>query len=127
VVGFNAYICKGVGADTIFLNLGHGRLIFMIDQDTRRIVIPDYEMFQELKSHDTNKCELVTEQEAERYGIKITRLYNVVFESHYRYNIYRFSTNKHKIYILERYDMLGDIYSYQLFSDFEDALAEIYD
>jgi len=127
MVSFNMYVCRGVNADTVFLQLGHGRLIFMIDQESKYIVIPDYEIYQKLKSRDTSNCELITEEEAGKYGIKIVRLYNVVFESCYRYNIYRFSTGEHKIYILERYDIMGDIYSYRIFSDFEDAMAEVYD
>jgi len=127
MVSFNAYICRGTGADTVFLHLGHGRLIFLVDQDMRYITVPSYETYQELKSYDTSKCELITENEADKYGMKIVRLYNAVFESRYRYNIYRFSTCRYKIYILERYDMLSDIYSYKIFSDFEDAMAEVYD
>jgi len=127
MVSFSAYVCKGVNADTIFLHLGHGRLIFMVDQETKYIVVPDYEISQKLKSRDTSDCELVTEEEAGKYGIKIVRLYYTDFESRYRYNIYRFSTGEHKIYILERHDIMGDIYSYKIFSDFEDAMAEVYD
>jgi len=127
MVSFNAYICRGTGADTVFLQLGHGRLIFMVDQETKYIVVPDYEAYQQLKAYDMSKCELVTEHEAGKYGIKIVRLYHVAFEPLYRYNIYRVSADKHKIYILERYDMMGDIYSYKIFSDFEDAMAEVYD
>jgi len=127
MVSFNMYVCKGVDADTVFLQIGHGRMIFMIDQSSKYIVVPDYEDYQQLKAHDTSKCELITENEVDRYGIKIVRLYNVTFEPLYRYNIYKFSTGKHKIYILERHDIRSDVYSYQVFFDFEDAMAEIYD
>ena len=127
MVSFNAYICKGVNADTIFLHLGHGRLIFMVDQETKYITVPTYETYQELKAYDVSKCELITEDEYKKYGIKIVRLYHADFEPYYRYNIYRFSVDNNRVYILERHDKLSDIYNYKIFSDLEDAMAEVYD
>jgi len=127
MVSFDGYICKGVDVDVFFLDLKEKRLIFYISQEEGAIAVPDYEDYEKLKSYDTSKCEPINEKRSKKFHMKLTRIYNAMFEPHYLYNIYKLSVKKNKVYILEYYDAFTADHGYKIFKHFEDALAEIYD
>ncbi len=127
MTGFQGYLCEGVNVDVFLLDLKEKRMLFYVIQDTGAIVVPDNEDYEKLKSYDTSKCKPINEKNAEKFDIKLVRIYNAMFEPRYLYNIYRLSVKKNKVYILEYYDAFTADHEYKILNDFEDALAEIYD
>jgi GTP cyclohydrolase II len=127
MVSFTGALCKGVNIDTLFLDLRNKRLVFYIVQEEGIIVVPNYDDYEKLKSYDTSKCEPINEERAKEFDMKFVRIYNAMFEPYYLYNIYRLSSRKNKVYILEYYNAFTAENEYKVFKRFTDALAEIYD
>jgi hypothetical protein len=127
MVDFQGFLCEGINVDMLFLDLKEKRILFYVVQDTGAIVMPDYEDYEKLKSHDMSKCKPINEKNADKFDMKFVRIYNAMFEPRYLYNIYKLSVKKHKVYILEYYDAFTADHGYKVFNDFEDALAEVYD
>ena len=127
MASFSGYICETDDVNIFFLDLKNKRLIFYIGKETGSIVIPSFEDYQILKSYDVSKCNPIDEKRAKKYKIKLVRIYNAMFEPYYLYNIYRLSSRKNKVYILEYYNAFTAENEYKVFKRFTDALAEIYD
>jgi len=90
----------------------------MKDRDFKNIEKPSYTMYNELKQTDVEKCEKV--------DIEFKRLYHKKSKLRGCYNIYKLIKGKGEFYIVEHYDCADNIYDYDVFDSFEDAMAYIY-
>jgi len=127
MVEFEAVLCKVYNADVFFITVYYGRMAFFLDQNSGVIVKPSYESGHQLESIDTCNCKHVTRHDMEELNMRFVRLYAIRFEPRIRCAIYRLTIKDKTSYIAECYDGSSATYRYDVFTNFEDAMAFIYD
>jgi len=127
MVEFDVVLCKVRDVSLLFINVYYGRMAFFLDQNSGAIIKPSYEEEQQLGSIDTGNCKHFTRHVIEELNMSFVRLYAVRFEPRIRCAIYRLTIKDKTSYIAECYDGSSATYRYNVFTDFEDAMAFIYD
>lgn len=112
--GFGVYMCGIV----LIIEAQYGRLIFDADYKLRMLEKPSHSFYEKDKQIDVSQCD--------KLDLEIKRLYHTKVLNRGYYNIYRLTVGRRFIYFVERYYKKANIYDYEVFDTFEDAMAYIY-
>ncbi len=96
----------------------YGRLIFETDYKLRMFDKPWQSAIEKLKHHDISQCD--------RLNLEIKRIYHTRVSNRGYYNIYSFNIEHRSVYFVEHYHKKFNIYDFEAFDTFEDAMAYIY-
>ena len=102
----------------LIIEAQYGRLIFETDYKFRALDKPWQSVLEKLRQHDINQCD--------RLDLEVKRLYHTKIVGRGFYNIYKIEIKKRSIYFVERYYKKANIYDFEVFDSFEDAMAYIY-
>jgi len=96
----------------------YGRIVYEVDYKFRAFDKPWQNVLEKFKQYNIDQCD--------KLDLEVKRLYHTKVLNRGYYNIYRIDIGRRSVYIVEHYYKKLGLYDYEVFDDFEDAMAYIY-
>jgi hypothetical protein len=102
----------------LIIEAEYGRIIFETDYKLRMFEKPWESALEKLRRDDVTQCD--------KLDLEIKKLYHTRVIHRGDFNIYRLNVGRRFVYFVERYYKKANIHDFEVFDDFEDAMAYIY-